>query len=456
MRKRLLSALLALCMVLILLPTAFAAGPDAGSPRELGLSNGGAFSISIEGTRAYAYAYQVADQVNRIRAGLGLSQLVIDPVLMETAMQRAAECAVYYSHTRPNGTRCFTVFPNRNWTYRAENIAAGYTTPAAVMDGWTDSPDHYENIVSTSVNAIGVGCFYANGIYYWAQSFTGGAYSSSSARLGDRTVTATFPVVKEHFSPVGGNTSAISLRVGESCRLPVYTSNLGFYNYTATVSGIDRASLSTGTGLVKLNGDTLTITAIAVGSGTVTLRLPSGDTLPFTVQVTKQSADVPDWCADAVNWALDEGIAKGYGNGRFGAADNCTNAQLITFLWRAEGEPAANAKAPFPTVAAAYRDAIDWAYERGIIDNTFIPGAYCTRATAVSCIWQVFGSRSAAKTSFSDVPAGADYAGAVTWAVANGITNGTGGNHFSPDKLCSRAEIVTFLHRAYVSGARLK
>ena len=436
MRKRLLPALLALCMLLALLPTAFAAAPA-----------GGEFSISIDGIRTYTYAYEVAEQVNRLRDGLGLGRLVIDPALMETAMNRAAECAVYYSHTRPNGTRCFTAFPSRGGT-SAENIAAGYLTPASVMSGWTNSSGHYANMTNTSVNAIGVGCFYANGTYYWAQCFTGGAYSSGSTVPDDEMGTATFPVVKEYFSPVGGS-GTISLRVGESCQLPVYNRNLGFSNYTATVSGVYGAALSAGTNLVKLSGDSLVITAVAEGSGTVTLSLPSGDSLSFTVQVTKRFTDVPGWCADAANWAAAEGIAQGYGNGRFGATDFCTNAQILTFLYRAAGEQTNLSQSPF-TVESYYQDAVDWAYEQGIIDRSFVPGAYCTRASAVNYIWKAFGSPVAGGGGFADVSPDTDDAGAVAWAVEKGITDGYPGSIFRPDKTCSRGEIITFLYRAYV------
>lgn len=449
MRKRLLSALLTLCILPALLPAAFAAGPAGSAPKELGLLSGGGYSISVDGTLVYSYAYEVAEQVNQLRAGLGLSQLVIDPALMETAMSRAAECAVYYSHTRPNGSSCTTAFPSRSWTALAENIAAGYFTPDSVMSGWTSSPDHYANMTHTGVNAIGVGCFYTNGTYYWVQCFTGGSYEDSSTRLGDETGTATFTVAGEYFSPVGG-TGAINLRLGKSCQLPVYNRNLEFYNYTTPVSSVRGAALSAGTDLVKLSGDTLTITAVAMGSETVTLSLPNGDSLSFTVQVTKRFTDVPDWCADASNWAAGKGIAQGYGDDRFGATDYCTNAQILTFLWRAEGKPAANGESPFITVASDYRGAVDWAYEQGIIDSSFVPGAYCTRASAVDYIWKVFGSPGAGDGGFTDVSPDTDYAGAVAWAVENGVTDGYPGSIFRPDKTCSRGEIITFLYRAYV------
>ena len=169
---------------------------------------------------------------------------------------------------------------------------------------------------------------------------------------------------------------------------------------------------------------------------------------------TPSFTDVPDWCFTAVNWAVDEGVTNGTGDGKFSPNDTCKDVEILTMLWRAAGKPAAKGASPF-TVAAWYQDAVDWAYGEGLIDDDAIPDAHCTRANALSYIWQVFGSPSAEGGSFTDVSADANYAAAVTWGVANGITNGYG-DTFRPGNTCTRAEIVTFLHRAYVEDARLK
>lgn len=438
MRKKLLALLLAVVLSTGLLPAAFAANDGSNE-----------FNISITGTQAYAYAYKVAEQVNQLRADLGLSQLTIDPVLMETAMLRAAECAVHYSssHTRPNGTRCFTAFPNRGRTYMAENIAAGYTSPDAVMNGWTNSSGHYANMTSTSVNAIGVGCFYANGTYYWAQCFTGGSYESSSERLSDRTAAATMPVTGDYISLTGG-TGTVSLRVGESCQLTVYNRNPGFYSDTATVVGIDRAVLSAGTDLVKLDSDTLTVTGVAAGSGTITLSLPNGTALSFPVQVAERFTDVTrvDYFYDAVAWAVENQVTDGTSKNQFSPRKDCTEVEILTFLYRAAGEPEA-AASPF-TMASWCQDAVNWAYEKKMIDSDFVPGTPCTRARAVMFIWQAAGEEDAPASSFSDVTADAGCAKAVNWAMDNGVTDGTGNNQFSPDRTCKREEIITLLWRA--------
>ncbi len=157
------------------------------------------------------------------------------------------------------------------------------------------------------------------------------------------------------------------------------------------------------------------------------------------------------WYAEAVDWAVGLDITNGTGNGRFSPAQTCTQEQILTFLYRAaRGSGKAD---PKDMVLA-----VDWAREKGMIDSSFTGKAPCTRSTAVYFIWQALGKESAKAGGFTDVPANAAYAKAVDWAVANGVTNGTNAaqTQFSPNQVCTRGHIVTFLHRAYVEEARLK
>ena len=164
--------------------------------------------------------------------------------------------------------------------------------------------------------------------------------------------------------------------------------------------------------------------------------------------------DVPEWCAPAVGWAVDNGITNGTGDNKFSPNDTCKNTEILTFLWRAADKPTPAAPSPF-TVASYYQDAVDWAYGLGMIDDAFVPDAYCTRAGAVYYIWQALDRPPAGAGSFVDVPAGAFYAPAAAWAAANGIAQGYGNNDFRPANTCTRGEIVTLLHRAYVPSVRL-
>ena len=158
---------------------------------------------------------------------------------------------------------------------------------------------------------------------------------------------------------------------------------------------------------------------------------------------------------DAVLWAAKNGITDGIDDTHFAPDATCTRAQAVTFLWRAAGSPAPkSSEMPFTDVAEGsyYYDAVLWAVENGITDGTgdttFSPDAICSRAQIVTFLWRSQESPAAGTVNpFTDVTADTYYADAVLWAVENGITDGTGDTTFSPDNDCTRAQIVTFLYR---------
>ena len=157
---------------------------------------------------------------------------------------------------------------------------------------------------------------------------------------------------------------------------------------------------------------------------------------------------------EGIMWAVQKGITTGRTETTFVPGENCTEANILTFLWRAEGSPASTVtENPFGEAVsetAYYYGAALWAYELGMIDETFAPNTACTRAQAVRFMWIDAGSPTdAAASSFTDAAADASYAAAVNWAVDRGITKGTGdGTTFSPATVCTRGQIVTFLYRA--------
>lgn len=167
--------------------------------------------------------------------------------------------------------------------------------------------------------------------------------------------------------------------------------------------------------------------------------------------------DVPagSYYEDAVIWAVDKGITTGTSATTFNPNGICTRAQAVTFLWRAAGSPAAKSGAmPFADVKAGsyYYDAVLWAVEQGITkgtsDTMFSPDATCTRAQIVTFLWRANGSPAVSGNSaFTDVASDAYYAAAVTWAEKNDVTGGIGGGLFGSDNNCTRAQIVTFLYR---------
>lgn len=157
--------------------------------------------------------------------------------------------------------------------------------------------------------------------------------------------------------------------------------------------------------------------------------------------------DVPKkhYAYEPVRWAVEEGITNGTGLATFSPEDTCTQGQILTFLWRAMGEPVPNA----PVGGEYYAAACQWAKEQGIVTNEMLePNAFCGRSDVVLYLWRLAGEPAAGGVSFSDVDAAAPYAAAVSWAVEEGVTNGTGADTFSPDSACTRGQIVTFLYRA--------
>lgn len=158
---------------------------------------------------------------------------------------------------------------------------------------------------------------------------------------------------------------------------------------------------------------------------------------------------------EAVKWAQKKGITGGIGNDLFGPYQPCTRAQIVTFLWRAAGAPVVNYAMDLTDVPsdAYYAEAVRWALSQGITtgtaDGKFSSNAPCTRAQAVTFLFRASKASADGAPAFSDVAANAYYAEAVKWATDNGITNGTTSSTFSPGSGCTRAQIVTFLWRLY-------
>ena len=209
------------------------------------------------------------------------------------------------------------------------------------------------------------------------------------------------------------------------------------------------------------DGDTVKLTD--KGNGKYTFTMPrSAVTVEATFAETATEPETPvftdvpadAYYADAVAWAVENGITNGTSATTFGPNISCTRAQMVTFLWRAAGSPEpTTANNPFTDVQAGsyYYDAVLWAVEQGITEGTsattFSPDTTVTRGQTVTFLYRANGSPAVSGGSFSDVAADAYYADAVVWAVSEGITNGTSATTFSPDSACTRAQIVAFLYR---------
>ena len=213
------------------------------------------------------------------------------------------------------------------------------------------------------------------------------------------------------------------------------------------------------------NGNKLTLKDN--GDGTYTFTMPASK---VTIEATfaEKQADEPvapeklfadvsaeEYYYEAVKWASENGVTGGIGENLFGAKLPCTRAQIVTFLWRAAGSPEPKGMSGFVDVSADayYAKAVAWAVEQGIVSGTsattFNPDAVCTRAQSVAFLYRAFGEKVNKAAGFSDVSADAYYADAVAWAVENGVASGIGGGLFAPDQDCARGQIVAFLYRAY-------
>ena len=151
----------------------------------------------------------------------------------------------------------------------------------------------------------------------------------------------------------------------------------------------------------------------------------------------------------AIGWAVKEGITNGTSATTFSPGNTCTTAQILTFLWRANGSPNSNAACPASDVAetSPFYKALCWANEKDLMTKGS-GSTPCTRAAAVTYLWKLAGSpKMSVNSSFTDVPASADFAQAVAWAVEQGVTNGVSASEFAPDSTCTRGQIVTFLYR---------
>lgn len=175
--------------------------------------------------------------------------------------------------------------------------------------------------------------------------------------------------------------------------------------------------------------------------------VPSADGMKFA-DVTADA-----YYADAVKWAVQNEITSGTSDTTFSPDDTCTRAQILTFMWRAAGKPKAEIENPFTDVNEGdyYYDAAVWAAECGMVDgDIFAADTPCTRSSTVTYMWKSNGKPEIGEISnFNDVDASAEYAKAVAWAVEEEVTGGTSDTTFSPDDICSRGQIVTFLYRAF-------
>ena len=215
--------------------------------------------------------------------------------------------------------------------------------------------------------------------------------------------------------------------------------------------------------VIDKNGNELKLTD--KGNGKYTFTMPASKVeinAAFVKKVeTSPFSDVSTsaYYYEAVKWAQKKGITGGIGNGLFGPNQPCTRAQIVTFLWRAAGSPVVNYAMNMSDVpeGSYYAEAVRWALSEGITtgttENTFSPDSECTRAQAVAFLFRYAASEAVTLqelvSGFSDADSVPGYAlPAMNWALAEEIVQGNG-SKLMPNDSCTRAQIVTFLFRAY-------
>ena len=271
-------------------------------------------TLNISGTQNYTYASQVITLLNEQRVNNGLSPLTADSTLTAAAMQRAAETVIYFSHTRPDGSRCFTAFDG-GW--RGENIAAGQADPDEVITGWMNSTGHRKNILEANYTGVGVGCFNYKGINFWVQCFSD-ITADGAVRTGTASATAAVSASTDYINMSGRLAENTFSSAGETTTFTVSNNNVGWTYITATVdsssfnysSSSSAAKVDSAGNVTVAGGGTAIITAATKkgslsASDTLTSTAPS--LTPSITSITAGSGKVDlswSYVSGAANYAV--------------------------------------------------------------------------------------------------------------------------------------------------------
>ena len=241
----------------------------------------------IKGTKHYAEAMSVLAYTNAYRSEAGAGSLQMDRDLMEIAMNRAAECALYYSHTRPNGEKCYSISDLWDSTGAGENIAAGQETAEEVSMGWKNSSGHYANMINSNFKSIGVGSFEVNGSLYWVQCFST-KNAANPVGVAQEAVDQNYSIVSTNnlITPYLSRKTA-NLEVGEEITYSVLFRNSGM------VAALDTSSYQWNSDMdcvsIDQNGKAV---ALSPGTATITAVDTNGITLTGTITVPQHALSV--------------------------------------------------------------------------------------------------------------------------------------------------------------------
>lgn len=408
----------------------------------------------------------------------GLSTLTYDYDLEEIAITRAAELAIMYadtgqlSHMRPNGKYVDELGDALGYNSIGENILFGAgMTASQAMEAWKETDYGYDGqghrrTMLDDYDAVGIAHVSIAGIDFWVQEFASPVRNSTEIDIPDGTYNVWVPFKASDITNVQvapqEDQYSVSVRLGNSYDVPymVITANLldNLTDITTMVTADSWTSADTSIATVSNDMVTSKTRGMTYITGKKTI---NGTSLSVNCLVYSglffDVADSSAWYFTPVYWATDNGITSGTSGGYFSPDQICTRAQAVTFLWNAAGQPDTSGSSSFTDVSSSswYAEAVNWAVKNDITDGTgggyFSPDMNCTRAQIVKLIWNSFGNPapSSSTTRFSDVGQNDWYTQAVLWAYENGITSGTGdGTTFSPNQACTRSQIVTMLYNA--------
>ncbi len=270
--------------------------------------------ITYDVTYCQTDARTILDMINDFRTGsdawywnednttkttlTNLSELTYDYDLEAAAMQRAAEIAVSYSHTRPDGSSCFTVYSETSTAivtfYVGENIAAGYTSAAAVFEGWQETNDDYDgqghrrNMLNSNFSAVGIACVYYDGVYYWVQEFSSGNSGAAVTTANDSitTVTSTVSTSNVSSATLDADPSSYVIVVGDTDTLPEVTATIvlteGWPKGRTHTVIVDADYSISDTSIAEISGSNI----VGVSKGTTELKISAlGESTTVAVQV---------------------------------------------------------------------------------------------------------------------------------------------------------------------------
>lgn len=337
----------------------------------------------------------------------------------------------------PSIVNCYTVKKDDTLGLYAEGSTVSFTAEQQTgkkFSGWTATGVTLDNATNAEISFTMPG----NDV-----TLTTNYRTSSSGSSSRPSYPITTPDKTENGSV---NISSTSAKRGNTVTITV-TPDAGYVLDELTVTDKDGKELS----LTK-KSDTEYTFVMPAGKVEITPSFVKQAEEPSRVFVDVKTGD---YFYDAVQWAVGKGITNGTSAETFSPEAPCTRAQIVTFLWRAAGSPVVNYAMDLSDVAgdAYYAEAVRWALSEGITTGTsadqFSPDATCTREQAVTFLYRAAGSPAVSgESAFGDVGADAYYARAVAWAAQNGVTNGISQALFGTGSDCTRAQIVTFLYRA--------